>query len=397
MTTQETIELFDRYVIANYTRNPVVLVRGKGAEIWDADGKRYLDMFPGWAVDALGHCHPKVSAAIKEQADILLHVANNFYMEPQAKLAKLLSESSFGGKCFFCNSGAEATESALKLARLNYSERGKYKVVTMENSFHGRTFAAITATGQPKYQKGFGPLLEGFSYVPFNDLGALEKAVDEQTCAVMMEPIQGEGGINIATQGFAEGVRQLCDDRDILLIFDEVQTGMGRTGKYFGYQHYGVTPDIMTLAKALGGGVAIGAIVAKPEVAEALKPGTHASTFGGNPLVCAAGVAVFEALEGEGLLENAQKMGDYAMAELRKLQEKFDIIKEVRGVGLMIGVELSIDGSEIVRQCMERGLLINCTHDTVIRFMAPMIVNQGQIDEALGTLDGVLADGKSDA
>jgi len=390
MKTKQIISLFDKYVIPNYARHPIAIVRGKGSYVWDAEGRKYLDMFPGWAVNGLGHCHPRVVRAIRKQAELLLHVPNTFYMEPQGKLAQLISENSFGGQCFFCNSGAEANEAAIKLARI-HSPKGKYKIITMKNSFHGRTLATISATAQRKYHRGFEPIVRGFKYVPFNDLEAVERAIDDKTCAVMVEPIQGEGGINIASKEYLKGLRKLCDEKGLLLILDEVQTGMGRTGKYFAYQHYGITPDIMTLAKALGGGVAIGAMVAKKEIAKSLVPGTHASTFGGNPLACAAGIAVFEAIERENLLENARKMGDYTQARLRELAAEYDIIKEVRGIGLMIGIELTIAGNDIFRGCMENGLLINCTHERVLRFMPPMTVKKREIDRAISILRGQLS------
>ncbi len=383
--TNQTLELFEKYVIPNYTRSPVVIVKGEGSYVWDDRGRRYLDLFPGWGVNGTGHCHPRVVKAIKAQAGKLLHVANNYYMEPQARLAQLISQNSFGGQCFFCNSGAEANEAAIKLARLHTVE-GRYKVVTMEDSFHGRTLATLTATGQRKYQKGLDPLPSGFVYVPFNDLAAVEDALDDAAAAVMVEPIQGEGGVNTARPEFLQDLRKLCDQRGVLLILDEVQTGMGRTGKYFGYQHYHVTPDIMTLAKALGGGVAIGAMVAKPEIARSLVPGTHASTFGGNPLACAAAIAVFEAIEEENLLDNARRMGEYTRARLLELQQEFEFIKEVRGMGLMIGVELDRPGSVMVQRCLEKGLLANCTHERVVRLMPAMTVKKEEIDEGLAIL-----------
>jgi len=391
MKTQETMELFDKYVIANYTRLPVVIVRGEGSRIWDADGKEYLDFFPGWAVNGIGHCHPLVVKRVRDQVAKLMHVANNFYMEPQGLLAREISEHSFGGKCFFCNSGAEAVEAALKLAR-KYTPRGRYKIISMENSFHGRTFAAITATAQPKYHEGFEPLPGGFVYVPFNDLAAVEDAVDEETAAVIVEPIQGEGGINVAGDDYLEGLRALCDENGLVLIFDEVQTGMGRTGEYFGYQHSGVVPDIMTMAKSLGGGAAIGAIAAKPEVAAAMVPGSHASTFGGNPLACAAGLGVFEAIEKEGLIENTREMGAYLRGKLEALAEKYAFVREVRGKGLMLGMELAVPGAGIVSRCLEKGLNINCTHDTVLRVMPAMIVTRDEIDTAVEIIDSSLAE-----
>ncbi|MDI6759881.1 MAG: aspartate aminotransferase family protein [Candidatus Brocadiaceae bacterium] len=391
--TRETFELFTRYVVPNYNRNPIVMTKGKGVHLWDSEGRKYLDLFSGWAVSGLGHCHPRVVKALKKQARTLQHVPNVYYSLPQGRLAQLISEKSFGGQCFFCNSGAEANEAAIKLARLYHSSQDRYKIITMHNSFHGRTIATITATAQPKYQKGFAPLLEGFTYVPFNDLDAARQAVDKETCAIMIEPIQGEGGINIVTREYLQGLRRLCDERKLLLILDEVQCGMGRTGKYFAYQHYDISPDIMTLAKSLGGGTAIGAMVARPEVAKCLVPGTHASTFGGNPLACAASIAVFETIDKEGLLENAVRMGNYSLERLRSLQERFpQQIKEVRGVGLMIGIELQKEGSQLVRMCLDRRLILNCTHEKVIRFMPPLGVSQSHLDKGIAILEEVLGE-----
>ncbi|HON90586.1 MAG TPA: aspartate aminotransferase family protein [Sedimentisphaerales bacterium] len=393
MKTQETIDLFKKYVIANYGRLPRVMVKGEGCYMWDADGNKVLDMFPGWAVSGIGHCHPKVVEAIRKQAGELIHVDNTFYSEPQGRLAQMLSERGFGGKCFFCNSGAEANEGALKLARLYTSKQKKYKFITCEGSFHGRTFAAVTATAQPKYHEGFLPLLPGFVYIPFNDVAALEAAFTDEVAAVLVEPIQGEGGINVATGEFLGAIRRLCDEKGAVMILDEVQTGMGRTGKWFGYQHYDVEPDIMTMAKALGGGVAIGGMMARAEIAECLVPGKHASTFGGNCLACAAGIATIEAIEEEHLLPRAVEMGRYAQDRLRALKDKYPVIDHVRGIGLMIGIQLTRPGAQIVAKCLEKGLRINCTHDTVIRFMPAMIVTKEQIDEAVGIFESVLAEG----
>ncbi len=392
LTTQEIMALCGQYMVANYTRKPVALVRGEDCYIWDADGKRYLDLFPGWACDGIGHCHPKVVAAIREQAGKLIHVANDYFMEPQVVLAKKLAERSFGGKCFFCNSGAEANEAAIKLARLAKIEEGKFKVVTMRNSFHGRTFATVTATGQDKYHKGLGPLMPGFTYVDLNDVAQLEAAADDETCAIMLEPVQGEGGINISTPEYMQAVRRLCDERGMIMILDEVQTGMGRTGEWFGYQHYDVVPDVISLAKALAGGVAMGAIVAKGPLSEFMAPGTHASTFGGNPLACAAATATVDAIEEEGLLANARTMGQYARERLDALAAELPAVKEVRNVGLMIGVELNVPGADIALECMTRGLLANCTHDTVMRLMPPMTVTQEHLDEGIGILAGAIKD-----
>ena len=391
MTTQETIELFDKYVIGNYKRLPRVITKGEGCYCYDADGNKILDMFPGWAVSAIGHCHPKVVDALRKQAGELLHIDNTFCSEPQAKLAKLLSERAFGGKCFFCNSGAEANEAALKLARLHTAQQ-KYKFITATGSFHGRTLATMTATAQPKHHEGLLPLLPGFAYVPFNDTSALKSAFSDEVAAVMVEPIQGEGGINIANEEYLHEIRRLCDENAALVIFDEVTTGIGRTGKWFAYQHFGVEPDIMTMAKALGGGVAIGAMMATEEVAASLVPGKHATTFGGNALACAAAIAVIEAIEEEDLLENAVKIGRYTKEKLEQLKQKHFIIDHVRGIGLMIGVQLTSSGAEIADKCLEKGLRINCTQDTVLRFMPPMIANQSQIDQAVDILDGVLSE-----
>ena len=390
MNSNEIIEQFNKYVIANYTRLPKVIVKGEGNYFFDADGNKILDMFPGWAVSGIGHCHPKVVEAIRRQAGELLHMDNTFYIPQQGKLAEMLSKRAFGGKCFFCNSGAEANEAAMKLAR-KHTPREKYKFITAEHSFHGRTFATVTATAQPKYHDGFLPMLPGFEYVPFNDIDALKNAFSDEVAAVMLEPIQGEGGINVATVEYLQAARQLCDQYDAVLILDEVQTGMGRTGKWFAYQHFDVQPDIITMAKALGGGVAIGAMMATSEVAESLVPGTHASTFGGNPLACAAAIAVIEAIEQDHLLDNAIKMGQYAAEKLRKLKDSYPVIDHIRGNGLMIGIQLNDEGTGIVGKCLEKGLRINCTHETVLRFMPSMTVTQEQIDQAVKILDNVLA------
>lgn len=391
MDTQQTIDLFEQYVISNYTRLSKVIVKGKGCYLYDSEGNEILDMFPGWAVSGIGHCHPKVVKAICRQAENLLHIDNTFYSEPQGQAAELLSKHGFGGKCFFCNSGAEANEAAMKLARLA-TDPQKYKFITAEGSFHGRTFATVTATAQPKYHEGFMPLLPGFSYIPFNDIAALEKAFTDEVAAVMVEPIQGEGGINIATAEFLSAIRQLCDRNGAVMILDEVQTGIGRTGKWFAYQHYDIEPDIITMAKALGGGVAIGAMMAKPHVAEKLVPGKHASTFGGNALACAAAVATIEAIEEENLLENAVNLGKYTQEKLNSLKSKYPVIDHVRGIGLMIGIQLTCPGAEIVEKCLEKGLRINCTHETVLRFMPAMITNESQIDKAVDILDAVMGE-----
>lgn len=392
MNTHDVISMFDEYVIANYGRLPKVITKGQNNQLQDLEGNEILDMFPGWAVSGIGHCHPKVVEAICQQAHELLHIDNTFYTIQQGQLAKLLSERAFGGKSFFCNSGAEANEAALKLARRHTAE-GKYKFITAEKSFHGRTFAAVTATGQPQYHQGFLPLPPGFVYVPFNDIDALTEAFDEDVAAVMIEPIQGEGGIHEATPEYMQTIRDLCDTNEALMILDEVQTGMGRTGRWFGYQHYDVTPDIITLAKALGGGVAIGAMMARPEIATSLVPGTHASTFGGNSLACAAGIAVIEAIEEDKLLDNVNSTGAYTREKLEGLKEKFPIIDHVRGKGLMLGLQLNMPGADIVSRCLDKGLRVNCTQETVLRMMPSMTVTRDEIDSAIAILEGVLGEG----
>jgi len=391
MNTQDVLALFDKYVIANYARMPSVIVKGQGSFIWDIEGRRYLDLFPGWAVSGIGHCHPKVVEAIRRQAGELIHLDNTFHTVPQGQLAQMLSERGFGGKCFFCNSGAEAVEAALKLAR-RHTAKQKYKIISAEGSFHGRTMGAVTATAQPKYHQGFGPLVPGFVYVPFNDVEALRTAFDDEVAAVIVEPIQGEGGIRLASAEFLGAIRELCDRHGALAIWDEVQCGMGRTGKWFGYQHVGIEPDIMTLAKALGGGVSIGAMQARAEVAASLAPGTHASTFGGNPLACSAAIATIEAIEEGNLLENAARMGGYAREKLLGLQGKYPVIEEVRGAGLMLGAQLADPGAEVVERCWAKGLRINCTHETVLRFMPAMTVTAEQLDEAIRIVDEVMGE-----
>ena len=397
MNAEETMGLFSKYVIPNYTRVPIVVVRGEGSHLWDADGRQYLDLFPGWGVSILGHCHPAVVEAIRKQAEQLLHVPNTFYTEPQGVLAQLLSEHSSNGQCFFCNSGAEAVEGAIKLARAATPE-GRYKIVSLLDSFHGRTLAAMTATGQPRYHKGFEPLPAGFSYIPINDVAALEHSVDEETAAVLLEPIQGEGGVNIGSQEFLEASRSVTQERGALLIVDEVTTGMGRTGDFFAYQHYGIEPDIMALAKGMGGGVAIGAFVATPEVAAQLKPGMHASTFGGNSLACAAGIATVQTIEREGLLERARTLGAYVVDWLQSLSRELSgLTTEVRGRGLMIGVELARPGAEIANECLSRGLVINCTHERVLRLYPALTVSEEELDQGLDILGNVLRDACQDA
>lgn len=378
-SSQETIELFNKYVIPNYRRYPVCIVRGEGTSVWDAEGRRYLDLFPGWGCNILGHCPPRVVRAIQEQAASLIHVPNTWYTESQGEFAEAICTRSFG-KVFFANSGAEANEGAMKLARL-HAGRGRYKIITFTNGFHGRTFGAVTATAQPKYHEGLGPLLPGFRYAPFNDLDAVAELIDDETCAILLEPIQGEGGVNIPDDDYLRGLRKICDERELLLIFDEVQTGMGRTGSWFGYQQSGVQPDIMTLAKGLAAGVACGAFVCRDHIAPSLKPGMHASTFGGNPLAMAAGLATVRTIEEDNLLENARQMGERFRGHFAALREELPIIQDVRVRGMMIGVELSVPATAAVGRCMERGVLINVTHDTVVRLLPPLNITAEEVDE----------------
>ena len=390
--TQGVINLCNTYVLNTYTRTPVVFVKGKGSYLWDEEGKRYLDFFPGWAVSGLGHCHKRVVNAVSRQLKEIIHVSNNYYSKPQSQLAERLSKNSFGGRVFFCNSGAEANEAAIKLARAYGSEEGRYKIITMDKSFHGRTLATLTATGQDKVKKGFAPLPEGFEHVPFNDISALKEAIDDITVAVMIEPIQGEGGINIADNDYMKELRTLCNAKDILLIFDEVQSGMGRSGKLFAYQHYDILPDAMTLAKSLGGGFPIGAMVVADKFVDCLKPGMHASTFGGSPIVCAAANAVLDAIEKDRLLENANKMGDYLLKQLNRLKRRYPkIINNIKHKALMIGIELNIEGKDIVDRCFKRGLLINCTQVNILRIMPSIAVKRSEINKAVKILSEVIA------
>lgn len=388
-SSAETVELFKQYVVPNYRRYPISLVRGEGSHVWDAEGNRYLDFFPGWGCNLLGHCPRPIVEAVQEQVAALIHVPNTWHMEAQGEWAKLLSERSFGGQAFFCNSGAEANEAAIKLARL-HTPPEKYKIITFQGGFHGRTLAAVTATAQPKYHEGLGPLVAGFNYAPFGDLAAVEKLIDEQTAAIMIEPIQGEGGIRIPPAGFLQGLRKLCDDHKLLLIFDEVQTGCGRTGHWFGYQHFGVTPDIMTLAKALCGGIAGGALMTTAEIAPSLRPGMHAATFGGNPIAARAGIAAIEMIEAEGLLDSAKHVGEIFARRLNPLVGELPVVKEVRICGTMIGVELNVEGTPAVQKCMDRKLLINCTQNTVIRLLPAMNLPEEQAEEGCDILIDVL-------
>jgi acetylornithine/N-succinyldiaminopimelate aminotransferase len=390
MTTQETIDLFRKYVIGNYRRYPVCLVRGEGSCVWDAEGERYLDFFPGWGCDLIGHCPPRVVRAVQEQVARLIHVPNTWYMEPQGLLAEaLVTHSGLDAQCFFCNSGTEANEAAIKLARLN-GKPGRYKIITMLNSFHGRTMGALSATGQPKYHQGVGPMLAGFSYAPFGDLDAARKLIDDETCAILIEPIQGEGGIHLPPDGYLAGLRALADQHKLMLIFDEVQTGMGRTGTWYAFQQFGVEPDAVTLAKALAGGVACGGLLVKRPFAEKLVPGTHAATFGGNPIACSAALATVETIAQDELLPRAAKIGEAFRARFTALQARCPLIEEIRILGTMIGIELSIDGTPIVDQCLQRRLLINCTHGNVLRLLPALNLTDAQLQEGCDVMEDVL-------
>ncbi len=392
MDSQTLMMLSEKYVAHTYARYPVLLVRGKGTRVWDLEGEEYLDFVSGLGVCSLGHCHPKVIKAIQDQAERLIHVSNLYYIEPQIQLASLLCKHSFADKVFFCNSGAEANEGAFKLARKYAKEKmgkNRYEIITMERSFHGRTLATLTATGQEKFHKGYEPLMPGFKYVPFNDLGAVKKGIDSKTCAVMLEPIQGEGGVNCPSEGYLKALREVCDEKGLLLIFDEVQVGMGRTGKLFAYEHDGVEPDMLTLAKSLAGGVPIGALLIRKGIAESFNPGDHASTFGGNPLATAAGVAALTAMLEEGMLENCQKIGDYFLSQLEEIKIKFPFVKEVRGKGLILGMELKIDGSSIVKEMLRKKILINCTMGNVLRFLPPLIATKEEVDRVVKALEEV--------
>ncbi|MBP8664989.1 MAG: acetylornithine transaminase [Syntrophaceae bacterium] len=393
MNEKKIMALADQHIMNTYRRAPIALVKGEGAKLWDASGREYLDFVAGIAVCNLGHSHPKVVKAIKKQAKELMHVSNLYYTKPQGEVAALLTKHSFADKAFFCNSGAEANEAAIKLARKYAHENlgaDKFELITMKDSFHGRTMATITATGQEKFQFGFTPLLDGFTYAPFNDPAALEAAISPRTCGIMLEPIQGEGGVIIPDDGYLANVREICNRHKILMIVDEVQTGIGRTGKLFAYEYSGVKPDIMTLAKALGNGFPVGAMLATDEAARAFSPGNHASTFGGNLLAMAAVKATLETLIKDGVLDHCQRMGSYFLARLQDLKARHALISEVRGRGLMLACSLTIDGADIVTSCQEKGLLINCTGGKTLRFVPPLIVEEKDIDAAISILDDVM-------
>jgi acetylornithine/N-succinyldiaminopimelate aminotransferase len=392
MDSQNLMQKAQNHICQTYNRYNLAIARGNGCYLWDQEGRRYLDFVAGIAVCNLGHCPMEIAQVMYAQAQQLVHVSNLYYTEPQVRLAEALTSSCFADKVFFGNSGAEANEAAIKLAR-KYSRTvygpGRYGIITMKNSFHGRTLATLSATGQQKIQEGFEPLVDGFRYVEFDSLDAVSEAIDKTVCAVLVEPIQGEGGVRVPHRNYLEGLRELCTRHDLLLIYDEIQVGMGRTGKLFSHQHEGVTPDIMTLAKALANGMPIGAMLTTDKVAEAFSPGSHASTFGGTPLVTAVGLEVFRQISSASFLEEVQKVAGYFQQRLTALMEKYAFIREVRGRGLILGIELDFPGGEVVTQCQERGVLINCTAEKVLRFLPPLIVTSTEVDRLIDTLEDV--------
>lgn len=394
MGNEDFVSLGSKYVFNTYGRTPIMLVRGSGCRVFDSEGREYLDFIAGIAACTLGHAHPALAEAIARQAGTLIHVSNLFHIEPQIRLAERLVTNSFADKAFFCNSGAEACEGAIKLARRFFFKDGhnvRFHVITMGGSFHGRTLATLAATGQTKYREGFEPHVQGFSHVPFGDLRAAEEAMTAETAAVMVEPIQGEGGVRVAPAEYFLGLRELCDKLGCLLIFDEVQTGMGRTGKLFAYEHFGMQPDIMTLAKGIAGGFPMGVLLATDKVAEAFVPGTHASTFGGNPLACAAALAVSEHVLSPGFLDEVSEKGSHLQARLTELAGRHPVIREVRGRGLMQAIELGVAGADVSADMRDNGVLVNCTAERVLRFIPPLIVTREEIDEMTRILDAALA------
>ena len=390
LSSSDVLKMFQQYVIPNYGRYPVALTHGEGSYVWDAEGNRYLDLFPGWGCGLLGHCPGPVVEAVREQLGTLIHVPNTWHTEIQGQWAKALSERSFGGQAFFCNSGTEANEAAIKLVRLHGSPKRRYKIITFEGGFHGRTLGSLTATAQPKYHEGLGPLMAGFVYSPFGDLDAVARLIDDETAAIMIEPIQGEGGVRIPPEGFLAGLRKLADEHELLLVFDEVQTGFGRTGHWFAYQAAGVTPDIMTLSKALCGGIAGAAMLTTPQIAPSLRPGMHAATFGGNPIAARAGVAAIEMIEKQNLLAAVQRLGEIFQQRLTALEQQCELVREVRVRGVMIGMELAVDGTSTVNACLDRKLLVNCTHGTVIRLLPAMTLTEEQAHQGCDILAEVI-------
>lgn len=392
MPTEELKASADQYLMGTYARQPISIVRGRGTKVYDLEGREYVDFVGGIAVNLLGHGHPDLVLAVQKQAAQLIHTSNLYYTEPQVRLAQMLVDHSFADKVFFCNSGAEANEAAIKLARRYSHDKygaGRFEIITMKQSFHGRTMATLTATGQEKVQKGYEPLVPGFSYVTFNHLAELQHALTDKTAAIMLEPIQGEGGVHVVSREYLKAVRELCTQRDILLIFDEVQTGMGRTGTLFAYEQLNVQPDIMTLAKGLGGGVPIGACLATAPVAKAFGPGSHASTFGGNPLACAAALAVFRVLLDGRVLDQARRMGEYLSKGLSECKDRHHLVRDVRGLGLLQGMEVEMDAKTVVADCLKRGFLVNAVGEHVLRFIPPLIITQPEVDRLLEVLSHI--------
>ncbi|MGI6413657.1 MAG: aspartate aminotransferase family protein [Syntrophomonadaceae bacterium] len=397
MDNADLITRGTRVVMNTYGRYPIALVKGKGAYVWDADGKRYLDFVSGIAVCSLGHCNDTIAKVLEAQAGDLWHISNLYWIKPQIELAEELTSVSGLGKAFFCNSGAEANEAAIKLARKFFYRRGKPEknhIIVFKNSFHGRTLATVTATGQAKYQEGFAPLPAGFRYAEFNILESVEKELKDDTCAIMVEPIQGEGGIKPADAGFLKGLRDICSQNDLLLIFDEVQCGIGRTGKMFAYQHYGVTPDILTLAKGLGSGFPIGSMLATDEASTGFMPGDHASTFGGNPLATAVAREVIQLISQPGFLNRVKETGDYLYQALSRIKD--DRIIDIRGMGLMLGVEFNTEIKDLVESAIEKGLLLVGAGPRVIRLVPPLIIDKPHVDEAVGIFTQALAEWRTE-
>jgi len=392
MNNAQIVELTHNNLVDIYGCLPIALVRGKGSYLEDADGNRYLDFFCGLAVTNLGHCHPRVVRAIREQAERLMHVSNVFHTEPTARLAEKLATRFGDGRVFFGNSGAEANEAAIKLARRwgHKDGGGRYEIVATLGSFHGRTLATLSATGQEKYHQGFQPLVPGFRLAPFDDLAAFEKSIHDETVAVMIEPIQGEGGVVVPEPDYLKRVREFCDQNKLLMILDEIQTGVGRTGRFFAYEHTGIKPDIVTLAKALGGGLPLGAMIAKTEIASSLTPGSHGTTFGGNPISCAAGLATLEAIEEERVLENTTRIGGHILERLREIARTCDRVKEVRGLGMIIGVVLKHDPRPVVDACIKERLLVNGTAGNVLRLLPPLNLTREEADAGLAIIERAL-------
>ncbi|MGD9055506.1 MAG: acetylornithine transaminase [Desulfobacterales bacterium] len=393
--TAALMQRADQVMAATYQRFAIAFEKGQGSQLWDTEGRSYTDFVAGIAVCNLGHAHPRISAAVTHQVETLLHVSNLYYTLPQVDLAAWLVGNSFADRVFFGNSGAEANEAAIKLARKYFKDRGeadRFRIISMERSFHGRTLATLSATGQEKIKKGFDPVLQGFDFVPFNDIEALRARISSTTCAVMLEPIQGEGGVRLPDEDYLKTVRQICNDTGALLIFDEIQTGMGRTGKLFAYQHFGIEPDVMTLAKALANGLPIGAMLARESIASAFGPGAHASTFGGTPIVTAAAIEVCRILMDDGVIEKGKAAGAYFKEQLLALKDRHAVIEDVRGRGLLLGMKLKVDGAPIVKQCMQEGFLINCIQDRILRFIPPLIITRKEIDPLIACLDNIFSE-----